>query len=379
MVWKSSVSDLSAQGGGDSDDTYEDTLTGGGDSSTAMDALIGGGGSLYGAKGLLYSMADGRLYLAGDALIDGTVTAGKSVKDIDTDAIVSSDLGSLAYDDVVEQAKLGTTVIDGGHVTTELLTDDDYDESNPSGALSIDLNNSVIKTDNFVTGSEGSGWQISGDGSVEFNDGIFRGEIYASAGTFTGTINGTGGIFSGFIQSTAIKTEEGGDDIHTETFTEYYDDIYDNQAYDIKRWIVVTLGLSSDTFYSCIDGSYNGYTIKGIKVGEATFDLFDEDERAYYIYLYDQNYELIPSSDSVVLPGCSAPSWASATIIALRQDEGHGICLKMGEMLKSDGDVEDLEINLGGDIVKFINLPQTDPNEENQLWSDGGIVKISTG
>jgi hypothetical protein len=60
-------------GGGDSDDTFKDTLTGGGGASTAMDALVGGGESLYGAKGLLYSMADGRLYLAGDALIDGTV------------------------------------------------------------------------------------------------------------------------------------------------------------------------------------------------------------------------------------------------------------------------------------------------------------------
>lgn len=39
--------------------------------------------------------------------------------------------------------------------------------------------NQSIKSDNFVTGS--SGWQISGEGNVEFNDGIFRGTLLASS------------------------------------------------------------------------------------------------------------------------------------------------------------------------------------------------------
>ncbi|MEQ5136900.1 MULTISPECIES: TipJ family phage tail tip protein [Providencia] len=44
----------------------------------------------------------------------------------------------------------------------------------------------VIQSNNFVSGK--SGWQINKNGTPEFNDGVFRGKIYARDGEFRGTV-----------------------------------------------------------------------------------------------------------------------------------------------------------------------------------------------
>ena len=46
---------------------------------------------------------------------------------------------------------------------------------------------------NYVSGT--SGWKIAADGSVDFNDGNFRGDITGSTGTFSGGINIGNGTF----------------------------------------------------------------------------------------------------------------------------------------------------------------------------------------
>jgi hypothetical protein len=52
------------------------------------------------------------------------------------------------------------------------------------------VNSGFLQSGNFKTGI--SGWQITGDGNVEFNNGVFRGTLSAVGGSF-GTI--TGGTF----------------------------------------------------------------------------------------------------------------------------------------------------------------------------------------
>jgi hypothetical protein len=132
-------------GGGDSDDTFKDTLTGGGGASTAMDALVGGGESLYGAKGLLYSMADGRLYLAGDAVIDGTITTPKLAAQAVT--AVKIDVADLFAQDITFTNTIqsdGFVSGSGGHGVKLDAINDTYEfhgiiysvNSSISGALS---------------------------------------------------------------------------------------------------------------------------------------------------------------------------------------------------------------------------------------------------
>jgi len=59
-----------------------------------------------------------------------------------------------------------------------------------SGELTGNLiiNKGFIRSYNFITGV--SGWTINDDGSVEFDNGYFRGDITGASGTFSGTITG---------------------------------------------------------------------------------------------------------------------------------------------------------------------------------------------
>ena len=111
-------------------------------------------------------------------------------------------LGILAYDDLVEKARLGTTIIDGGYIRTELLTADNIvagtlnagvvsvtnlDAGNiATGELDADFIDvddlfaenitltGDIQSDNFSSGV--TGWKIDGaTDSVEFNDGTITG------------------------------------------------------------------------------------------------------------------------------------------------------------------------------------------------------------
>lgn len=52
-----------------------------------------------------------------------------------------------------------------------------------------------IQSDNYSTGS--AGWKIDSNGNVEFNNGTFRGDIYATNGTFSGKLESVSGSFNG--------------------------------------------------------------------------------------------------------------------------------------------------------------------------------------
>lgn len=76
-------------------------------------------------------------------------------------------------------------------------------------AGTIDIDTYIQSTD-FVSGAEGTGFKINGDGSAEFNEVTVRGTVYANDGQFKGTVLGgdatafgTGtGFFSGYAGET---------------------------------------------------------------------------------------------------------------------------------------------------------------------------------
>ncbi|MFV8456069.1 hypothetical protein ACNO5M_13335 [Vibrio owensii] len=73
----------------------------------------------------------------------------------------------------------GTLDFGGGRFTV--------DENGNVTASSLTINyGGYARSENYVAGQ--SGWVIYGNGNVEFNDGIFRGDIYAEDGYFKGTV-----------------------------------------------------------------------------------------------------------------------------------------------------------------------------------------------
>lgn len=61
-----------------------------------------------------------------------------------------------------------------------------------------------LKSDNFVSGSGGTGWNLPKSGNAELNNVTVRGTVYATDGEFTGKINATSGSFKGTVQADAF-------------------------------------------------------------------------------------------------------------------------------------------------------------------------------
>ena len=99
---------------------------------------------------------DGGGGVAGSLPIDNTdakCTDPNADKTADHPQSVSwlTDAGAMAYEDMVEKAKLGTTIIDGGHIITDLLTADN------------------IKTGTLIVDSSNIGIKVNEGGDIEFN------------------------------------------------------------------------------------------------------------------------------------------------------------------------------------------------------------------
>jgi predicted phage tail protein len=61
-----------------------------------------------------------------------------------------------------------------------------------------------LKSDNFVSGPGGTGWNLPKSGNAELNNVTVRGTVYATDGEFTGKINATSGSFKGTVQADAF-------------------------------------------------------------------------------------------------------------------------------------------------------------------------------
>ncbi|MGP8936874.1 DUF1983 domain-containing protein [Enterobacter soli] len=79
-----------------------------------------------------------------------------------------------------------------------------------------------LKSDNFVSGSAGAGWNLPKSGNAELNNVTIRGMVYASGGSFKGTVEAT--TFVGDIANVGIGSDVsvsgGGVATRTITFTD---------------------------------------------------------------------------------------------------------------------------------------------------------------
>ena len=133
---------------------------------------------------------------------------------------LSDSLGSLAFDDAVELAKLGTTVIDGGYIATGLVDASRIDtgELNASriaatnlSAISSDLGSitagSININDTFIVDSSGNVTANSISLSLDSNDISGLGDV-ASLDSISGTYIDDNSITTNKIAANAITTNE---------------------------------------------------------------------------------------------------------------------------------------------------------------------------
>ncbi|WP_259349638.1 phage tail protein [Enterobacter sp. RHBSTW-00175] len=116
-----------------------------------------------------------------------------------------------------------------------------------------------LKSDNFVTGSNGAGWNLPKSGNAELNNVTIRGAVYASGGSFKGTVEAT--TFVGDIANVGIGSDAnisgGGVATRTITFTDSSSSALSKSA--LLESLIFVSSLSGTTTVS-ITLSINGNT-----------------------------------------------------------------------------------------------------------------------
>ncbi|MEY0147183.1 DUF1983 domain-containing protein [Providencia rettgeri] len=110
----------------------------------------------------------------------------------------------------------------------------------------------VIQSNDYKAGEKG--WQIPKNGNPEFNDGIFRGKIYATDGDFKGTVHAEkfiGDVATGTIYESVSKQFYKNKDISVETSTTYIGGL----PYDVDL-IMPTMHFSSEYIEHALQGDF---------------------------------------------------------------------------------------------------------------------------
>lgn len=177
-------------GGGGASGTFGDIIGGGG-ADSSFSGVLGGGGAGYGAKrGLLYQQSTGDLTILGGITVAASDVTG---------------LGALATEDVVELAKLGTTIIDGGFLRTDLIEAGSINGDRiTAGSIKADR---LDVADLFAQGITATG-SITGldlfGGSIDIGDGDFL--VNSSGAVSAQSINVTGSIQAGTGNNSAFMS-----------------------------------------------------------------------------------------------------------------------------------------------------------------------------
>lgn len=143
-----------------------------------------------------------------------------------------------------------------------------------NGASAVVTGNGSIEAEGFVTGS--TGWKINGDGSVEFNNGTFRGDLDAAGGTFSGDLTAAGGTFAGDI-SAATGTftgaiEASSIDIGGNDSTSFHVDSAGNLWLGAASYAAAPFKVSSTGALVATDGTFTGTLTGTIDASAATIN-----------------------------------------------------------------------------------------------------------
>ena len=110
---------------------------------------------------------------------------------------MSQKMGYSSYDDMVNKAAKGQTIIDGGYLRTSLI------EVEKLLAQSITMKDGgSLQSANYKAGK--AGWKISSNGSVEFSSGTFRGDLVGGKVYFSAL--GLYGLKPGDIENDVVFT-----------------------------------------------------------------------------------------------------------------------------------------------------------------------------
>ncbi|EMK3412244.1 hypothetical protein V8068_001203 [Vibrio parahaemolyticus] len=135
------------------------------------------------------------------ALNDASGTPGQAgllTTNPDGDMMIASELVAFAIyatELTAVHIKGGDMDFAGGRFTV------DVNGNCTASSLTINAGG-YCRSSTFVSGTQG--WAIYGDGSVEFNDGVFRGTVYATDGVFNGIVYAEDGYFKGTVYADKI-------------------------------------------------------------------------------------------------------------------------------------------------------------------------------
>lgn len=110
----------------------------------------------------------------------------------------------------------------------------------------------IIQSNDFKKGEKG--WQIDKNGNPEFNDGTFRGKVYATDGDFKGTVHAEkfiGDVATGTIYESVSRQFYKNKDISVETSTTYVGEL----PYDVDL-IMPTMHFSSEYIEHALQGDF---------------------------------------------------------------------------------------------------------------------------
>ena len=150
-----------------------------------------------------------QLNIAGKTVFTSTKTASAistaqeaAAKDAEKTAAsqrneMAQKMGYSSYDDMVNKAAKGQTIIDGGYLRTSLI------EVEKLLAQSITMKDGgSLQSANYKAGK--TGWKISSNGSVEFSSGTFRGDLVGGKVYFSAL--GLYGLKPGDIENDVVFT-----------------------------------------------------------------------------------------------------------------------------------------------------------------------------
>jgi hypothetical protein len=195
-----------------------------------------------------------------------------------------------------------------------------------------------IKSGNYEEGV--SGFRIKHDGDAEFNNGKFRGTIYANDGTFHGRIEADEGFFKGLLETPALRS-------------------------------------STETVYSSARSYAAGTTVQNAVNSEKAFWGNISGSEWNKLFEASGTFRGQPISQLGFLDAGSARPMAHYASITVIYSDGSNETLWDQTILPAGG-LSFQRITAGWNI-QMRNLPTSDPRIPNVIWRDGTTLKISVG
>ena len=244
---------------------------------------------------------------------------------------MATKLGYASYDAMVQAAAQGQTIIDGGFLRTALIEVDNL------FAQSITMNSGgSLQSANYSEGT--SGWIITSNGRVEFENGIFRGEIHANIGKLTDIIIDGKSVFKGEINSGPLflsSNEVIGNSYEIAQGTDIFDFFGLEYKEGSSKWIQNIAGTYNNIQFDRI-WLYFSYNLGRF----ASITLYLNGVNVFYKYAgHDSN--------------------GNSKILTL------------------DYDIQYTEILKGSKTFKLLDLPTSRPTIPNVVWNNNGVLSIT--